>query len=150
MKEIAYAYGQLLKVSDELHVLYCMVERKGDIPTQLVGGSLYMSVSSAHQRTMGVLGERMNPYLRWAKSYFYRDTVEKGVEPWRIGWLISLYERYAELLMPLAGENAEISFSDTEKAQLFLGFIAAFPRKNGNRTSNQNNINTENGGNENE
>ncbi len=30
MQEFPYLYGQLLKVSDEMHILYCRVERDGD------------------------------------------------------------------------------------------------------------------------
>ena len=36
MNKFPYQYGQLLKVSDELHSLYCNVVRNGDVPPQPV------------------------------------------------------------------------------------------------------------------
>ncbi len=40
MGSLPYLYGQVLKVSDELHALYCNVVRDGVLPNQLAGGVL--------------------------------------------------------------------------------------------------------------
>jgi len=41
MESMAYLVGQLLKISDELHTLYCSVVRDGNVPPQLVGSALF-------------------------------------------------------------------------------------------------------------
>ena len=46
MENLPYLYGQLLKTSDELHVLYCKAVRNGDVPPQLVGGSLFQAAAA--------------------------------------------------------------------------------------------------------
>lgn len=63
MEAFPYQYGQLLKVSDELHAMYCRVVRNGDLPPQLVGSSLFQAAAETPLRTMSVLAQRMNPYI---------------------------------------------------------------------------------------
>lgn len=136
MENLPYLYGQLLKVSDELHVLYCNVVRKGDLPTQLAGSSLYQAAAEAPVRTLHLLGQRVNPYITWAKTY----RTKKEEESWRAGWLLSMYEKIATKLY--AAWHPQARFNDEEKAQLFIGYLAAFPKKeqgdNNEESSNQN------------
>lgn len=127
MESLPYLYGQLLKVSDELHALYCNVIRDGALPTQLAGSGLYQSAADAPVRTLNLLGQRMNPYITWAKTYRTKRCSEKGTESWRAGWLLSLYEDIATKLA--AAWQPETRFNDAEKAQLFIGYLAAFPKK---------------------
>lgn len=127
MESLPYLYGQLLKVSDELHALYCNVIRDGTLPTQLAGSGLYQSAADAPVRTLNLLGQRMNPYITWAKTYRTKRCSEKGTESWRAGWLLSLYEDIATKLA--AAWQPETRFNDAEKAQLFIGYLAAFPKK---------------------
>lgn len=127
MESLPYLYGQLLKVSDELHALYCKAVRDSDLPTQLVGGSLYQAAAEAPIRTLNLLGQRMNPYILWAKTYRTKNVSEKGKESWKAGWLISLYENIAAELF--AAWSTQTRFNDEEKALLFLGYLASFPRK---------------------
>ena len=127
MESLPYLYGQLLKVSDELHALYCKVVRGSELPTQLAGGSLYQAAAEAPIRTLNLLGQRMNPYILWAKTYRTKNVSEKGKESWRAGWLISLYENIATELFT-AWSNLT-RFNDEEKALLFLGYLANFSKK---------------------
>ena len=127
MKNFPYLYGQLLRVSDELHALYCNAVRGGNLPTNLAGGSLYQSATEAPIRTLNLLGQRMNPYIIWAKSYRTKGIETENIESWRAGWLLSLYEKIATQLFEVW--SAETRFSDVEKAQLFIGYLAAFPKK---------------------
>ena len=127
MENLPYLYGQMLKVSDELHALYCKVVRDNELPTQLAGGSLYQAAAEAPIRTLNLLGQRMNPYILWAKTYRTKVISEKGKESWRAGWLISLYENTAADLH--AAWNAQTRFNDEEKAMLFIGYLASFPKK---------------------
>lgn len=127
MDSFPYLYGQLLKASDELHALYCNAVRGGDLPTQLAGGSLFQSATEAPIRTLNLLSQRMNPYITWAKSYRTKNNNETGRESWRAGWLLSLYEKIATQL--LAVWTTETRFNDEEKALLFIGYLAAFPKR---------------------
>lgn len=127
MEKLPYLYGQLLKVSDELHALYCNVVRNGALPTQLAGSSLYQAATEAPVRTLHLLGQRVNPYIAWAKTYRTKEISEKEKESWRAGWLLSMYEKIATKLY--AAWRSEARFNDEEKAQLFIGYLAAFPKK---------------------
>ena len=127
MESLPYLYGQLLKVSDELHALYCKVVRDGALPTQLAGGSLYQAAAEAPIRTLNLLGQRMNPYILWAKTYRTKKANEKGKESWKAGWLISLYENIATELF--TAWSTQTRFNDEEKALLFIGYLASFPKK---------------------
>ena len=128
MQEFPYLYGQLLKVSDELHAMYTRAVRKtNELPSQLAGSSLYIAAAEAPYRTLAQLGQRMNPYITWAKSYRAKGIQEHEIESWRAGWLLSLYEKIAVQLY--AAWNPKIRFTEMEKAQLFIGFLAAFPKK---------------------
>lgn len=126
MKNLPYLFGQLLKVSDELHALYCAAVRGGEVPAQLAGSSVYQSAAEAPVRTLSLLGTRMNPYITWAKSYRLKGVSEKGKESWRAGWYLSLYEGIASKLYEVW--RPEKRFSDAEKAQLFIGYLAEFPK----------------------
>lgn len=127
MEDFPYLYGQLLKISDELHALYCRVVRNGDLPPQLAGSSIYPSAVETPIRTLNVLAQRMNPYITWAKTYQYKNVTAEGSESWKAKWLISLYEKNMTKLYTVW--NPETRFNDAEKAQLFIGFLAAFPKR---------------------
>lgn len=127
MKSLPYLYGQLLKVSDELHALYCKVMRKGDLPTQLAGGGLYQAAAEAPIRTLNLLGQRMNPYISWAKVYRKKNISGKEEEIRKAGELILLYENIATELF--SAWSTQTRFNDEEKALLFLGYLANFPKR---------------------
>lgn len=127
MEDYPYLYGQLLKVFDELHGLYCSVERNGDLPPQLAGGSLFQVALDAPVRTLNLLSQRMSPYIMWAKSYRTKGIMKEKEESWRAGWLLFLSEKIAVKLH--AVWKQEIRLTDAEKAQLFIGYLAAFPKK---------------------
>ena len=127
MENLPYLYGQLFKACDELHALYCKVVRNGDIPPQLAGGSLFQSADEMPVRTLNVLQQRIMPYYLWAKSYRLKDIQEPGKESWRAAWLYHLCER---IMTKLENNwNTQTRFNDEEKAQLFIGYLAAFSKK---------------------
>ncbi|GHT02134.1 hypothetical protein FACS1894108_16150 [Planctomycetales bacterium] len=125
MESLPYLIGQMLKVSDELHALYCKIVRNDDVPPQLVGNSLLVSALETPAQALAQLAPRLNPYISWAKQYRTKKIEETGKESWRAGWYLSLYEQRA------ANINLEkiARFNDLEKAQLFVGYLAAFPQK---------------------
>ncbi len=139
MEAFPYQYGQLLKVSDELHAMYCRVVRNGDLPPQLVGSSLFQAAAETPLRTMSVLAQRMNPYIAWAKTYHTSGNPPKGSETWRAKWCLQMYEEIAGKLKEVW--TADVRFNDEEKAQLFIGYLAALPKREQNRGKDADNSN---------
>lgn len=127
MESLPYLYGQLLKAADELHALYCKVVRNGEVPPQLVGSTLFQSAAEAPIRNLNILSQRIMPYYSWAKSYRLKGSMEVGKESWRAGWLYRICEQTMDKLQNSWAPRTR--FSDEEKAQLFIGYLAAFPKK---------------------
>ena len=132
MNEYPYLLGQLLKVSDSLHELYCINVRDGQIPSQLVGGSMYSSAAEFPRQCIGQLGQRMMPYLNWARThkdarFSPREKNGEIAEGPSAGYYLYLYNQIADRLKDAL--TAQIRFSDAEKAQLFIGYLASFPKK---------------------
>ena len=76
---------------------------------------------------MQMLSQRFIPYYSWAKSYQLKNIREPGKESWRAGWLYGICEKIMGKLQETW--TAQTRFSDEEKAQLFIGYLAAFPKK---------------------
>jgi hypothetical protein len=150
MESTAYLVGQLLKISDELHTLYCNAVRNEGVPPQLAGIALFVTACDMPIQAIAQLSLRMNPYITWAKQYRFKDIKDKNKESWKAGWYLSLYEDVVNKLNLLI--TNPIRFGDIEKAQLFIGYLASFPKREhltaGIANDNQNNNVT--GGSENE
>lgn len=127
MENMAYLVGQLLHISDEIHALYCKVVRNGDIPLQLAGSSMFVTAGETPNLAISQLSVRISPYIMWAKQYRYKNIKETGKESWRAGWYLSLFETTANKLNQAISDITR--FSDYEKAQLFIGYMASFPKK---------------------
>lgn len=131
MNDFPYWFGQLLKVSDSLHELYCVIVREGQIPPQLVGGSMYAAASEFPLRTLAQLGQRMMPYLSWARTHQNvrlpreKNDSESKEGP-SAGYYLYLYKQIADKLYAVMTEQTR--FTDAEKAQLFIGYMASFPK----------------------
>ena len=123
MEATPYLMGQLLKASDELHALYCKVVRNNQIPPQLVGSALFVAASETPGRTLSQLSVRMAPYLSWAKQYRTKNEDSSGLA----GWYLRIFEQIAN---KLATEySVPMRWSDAQKAQLFIGYLASFPKQ---------------------
>ena len=127
MEEMAYLLGQLLHVSDELHTLYCKVKRKGDIPPQLAGNALFTIAVEMPFQALAQLSTRLNPYISWAKQYQYQNIEKQGQESWRARWFLWLFERLSNKVHLQIDKS--VRFSNYEKAQLFIGYMASLPTK---------------------
>lgn len=132
MNEYPYLLGQILKVSDSLHELYCDKVRDGQIPTQLVGSSLYVAASEMPAQTLAQLANRMIPYITWAKANRDKKLEKRHDEEIEYfgpsaGYLLYVYEQIADALIPVLKDKQR--FNDYEKAQMFIGYLAAFPKK---------------------
>jgi hypothetical protein len=132
MQNIPYLIGQFLKVSDELHALYCKVVRKGDVPPQLVGNSLMVAALETPVQALAQLAPRLKPYYAWAQQYSRKnDAAEKDEE---IKWAIRNLRKYLRVYEEIASKLPEAleqnrRFNDAEKAQLFIGYLAVLPKK---------------------
>lgn len=127
MKELSYLLGQLLHVSDELHILYCKVKRDGDVPPQLAGSALFVAAGEVPYQALSQLSVRTNPYISWAKQYRHKNIDKKGEESWRARWLLNLFEQLSDQILPQMDKT--IRFGDFEKSQLFIGYMASLPKK---------------------
>lgn len=132
MNEYPYLFGQLLKAADGLHELYCMTERSGQLPPQLVGSSMYLAAMEFPSKTLAQLAQRLSPYLGWARTHMNksfsitRENAETVNSP-RAGYYLSIFNEIAGKLA--SGLPEQTRFNDTEKAQLFIGYLASFPKK---------------------
>ena len=135
MKEYPYLLGQMLKVSDSLHELYCHEVRGGEIPPQLIGSGLYVSASETPMQALSQLGKRMNPYIAWAKTNKDKRIVvkrkdkegeEKIYQGPTAGYLLYIYSQIADSLQAVLTEQKR--FNDQERALLFIGYLASFAK----------------------
>jgi hypothetical protein len=125
MQDTAYLIGQVLKISDALHALYCEVKRNGDVPPQLAGNSVLVTASETPVQALALLCTRMNPYISWAKQYRTQKQEKSGLAAWFL-------RQYEPLMLQLHQNlTTNIRFSDQDKAQLFIGYLAELP-KSGN------------------
>jgi hypothetical protein len=147
MENTGFLLGQLLKISDGLHVLYCKIKREGDIPPQLVGNSFFVSASERPHVALAQLSKRMMPYITWAKYYSERSgkdnadenkaangkaangkaaKTEKGNNGGLARWFMKKYEDSATKLKAVFTEAVKLN--DFEKAQMFIGYLAKLPK----------------------
>jgi len=126
MQEFSYLFGQMLQVSDALHEMYCRVVRDNDVPNTLAGSGMYIMGGEQPYKALGILGDRMSPYITWAKSYASKEIETKGKESWRVRWYLSLYRNIATQLQEVW--NGQTRFNEEEKAQYFIGYLAKFPK----------------------
>lgn len=136
MEGLAYLLGQLLHVSDELHLLYCKVKRNGDIPPQLVGSALFATAGELPFQAIAQMGIRINPYREWANQYWFNklnkdrthnDANEDEEKQRRQAKrLLNLYKKLSDQIIPKMDKS--IRFGDFEKAQLFIGYMASLPQ----------------------
>lgn len=142
MHSAGYLMGQLLKLSDELHAMYCRFKRKGEIPPQLVGNSVFITASETPVKALALLGQRLPPYLAWA-GQFSRQEQEKK-------WEKEKCQKYLQLYGDVAGQLEKVLervaiFDEFERAQVFLGYLAALPGQEKSSGNEQENIKEEQG-----
>ncbi len=115
MESRDYLLGQFLQLADLLHKLYCVHERKGSIPPQLIGNAAISMALQSPKRAISVLGNRMPIYVAWADRYKGEDA---GLAKWcrkELGRLTAL----------LHEEKLDSRVSANGKAELLLGYLAS-------------------------
>ncbi len=128
MKESAFLLGRSLRITDEIHRLYCEVVRKKDLPPELCGSSLLVSMMESPVTTLSQLAMRSAPYIKWA-----RGGSEKGDKSGLVWYWLKQWEVIADQLHTLTWPKRLIP---EERAQIFLGYLASFP-KSGKTDDNQ-------------
>ena len=127
MLNVPYQLGRFLRVADELHRLYCQVERKRQYPPELCGSSMLCAMAESPARTMDQLLQRASPYIKWAKSP--RPKFDDETQEEMNGLVIYLLRKLEQIVEALgAASEWPAWLSPTERAELFLGFLAAFPK----------------------
>lgn len=139
MDEFPYLLGQLLKVSDDLHKKYCEIVRSNSYPPQFAGSSLYRAATESPIRTLNLLGQRMIPYIAWAKTYNPQKS-EEGNKVKLVKYYLNRYREISDQLYRVW--TVDYRLNDIEKAQLFIGYLASYPSK-GNTGASMNIPNTE-------
>lgn len=115
MNEAPYLIGILLKVSDDLHALYCKEVRKEKLPPQLLGNALMVSALESPTQALAQLALRIAPYLGWAKTNSSKS----------VGLSRYFLKAYGEYAGKLKDQILPSRLGDAERAQLLLGYLAA-------------------------
>lgn len=113
MNQSSFLLGRLLKVADELHVLYSKEVRKS-VPPQLIGNALLNAALNSPPQAISQLGLRINPYLAWAKT---NNTDSAGLSRYFL-------KKFQEIATQLSKQDYSKRLDEFEKAQLFLGYLA--------------------------
>ena len=120
MKESSFLLGRCLRITDEIHRLYCEVVRKSELPPELCGSSLLVSMMESPVTTLSQLAMRSAPYIKWARGG--GDKKDKNGLVWH--WL-KQWEQTADQLHTLTWPKR---LTPEERAQVFLGYLASFPK----------------------
>ena len=147
MKESAFLLGRFLRIADEIHRLYCEVVRKKELPPELCGSSMLVSMMESPGLTLDQLAMRSAPYVKWAGSYRYQqeekknENEKKNIRAVRFWW-----RHWSEITDQLCAMQWPKRLRPEERAQVFLGFLASFPKKEKLNNSNDDTERTSNQG----
>lgn len=119
MESRDYLLGQFLQLADLLHRLYCVHERKGSIPPQLIGNAAIPMALQSPRRAIQVLGNRIPVYVAWADRY---QGDEAGLAKWS-------RKELGRLSAILKDEKLDSRVSANGKAELLLGYLANTKQK---------------------
>ncbi len=123
-----YQVGQVLALADTIHKDYCVVVRKGSMPSSLIGTGLMRRALDNPAGALADLGERMIEYLRWAKTAEVpRDAAENDQRRIAVLEARKRLRQYQPLAAKLGIAVLPTECTDIMKAQLLLGFLASPP-----------------------
>ena len=115
MKGPPFLVGRLLSLADQLHVEYCLDERKGQIPTQLFGSALMSTALEQPEKALALLCQRIPPYKNWATRLQTGERV--GLTKFLLGEMGRLCNQLKECGVPKTADDAD-------KAEMLLGYLA--------------------------
>jgi hypothetical protein len=135
MKDTPYLIGSLLALADRLHYEYCKNVRTSEedrqkkivnTPPQLLGNAMLTIATQAPQRVVGLLGERMKPYLGWAETAYGDDC--------RYARSLLFHFRDVSEKIIQAGYIPQ-RLNDLQKSSLYLGYLANIRAKKAEPTN---------------
>jgi len=118
MEDTAFQLGRLLSMADTVHREYCMHERKGGIPPQLIGNALMPAAADNPEDAIDRLRERMNIYQAWATKI---SGEKSRLAKWAVGQMGEICHAIKRPLPTKTGQ--------TFRAELFLGYMARSPKE---------------------
>ena len=134
MENPAYRVGQILSLADTLHRDYCVVVRKGQMPTSLIGTSLMRRALDSPAAAIADLGERLMEYVRWAKTVQLPpnnggadDDKDHKSRRIAVHEARKTLRRYQSVAARLGATDLPNECDDLMKAQILLGFLATPP-----------------------
>ena len=114
MNNAPYLVGNLLKVSDDLHAIYCKEVRSNKLPPQLLGNALMVAALESPEQALGQLALRIVPYLGWAKT---NNTESAGLSR-------HFLKGFGEIEAKLKAHTLPQRLNNADRAQLLLGYLA--------------------------
>ena len=115
MKSPPYLVGRLLSLADQLHIQYCHLVRKSQVPPQLVGNALMTSAMETPEKALALFWQRIKPYHAWAQ------TVQGGDEVRLAKYCLGEMGRVCS---SLSDTDLPSRCSDTDKVAMLLGYLA--------------------------
>ena len=115
MKSPPYLVGRLLSLADQLHIQYCHLVRKSQVPPQLVGNALMTSAMETPEKALALFWQRIKPYHAWAQ------TVQGGDEVRLAKYCLGEMGR---VCASLSDTDLPSRCSDTDKVAMLLGYLA--------------------------
>lgn len=133
-----FLIGRVLALADQLHIQYCKHVRDGSTPSQLIGNALMSVALEQPVQALALLCQRILPYQAWAQTW-NAEGEDAGLPRYFLKELgvisYSLVSAKPETPARFAavGEalpaNLPSSSSDSQKAELLLGYLARGPSK---------------------
>ena len=114
MNNASYLVGNLLKISDDLHALYCKEVRSSKLPPQLIGNALMVAALESPEQALAQLALRIVPYLGWAKT---NNTESAGLSR-------HFLKGFSEIEVKLKEQTLSQRLNNADRAQLLLGYLA--------------------------
>jgi len=115
MNNPPYLLGRMLKLSDELHALYCKEVRRNSLPPQLLGNALMVAALDSPTQAIAQLALRIAPYLGWART---NSTESAGLSRYFLKEFGVVEAKLRDIALP--GR-----LDDPARAQLLLGYISS-------------------------
>ena len=116
MKDTFFYVGRFLSLIDTLHLEYCKHVRGGSVPPQLLGNAHLSIALDNPVSAFDILSRRVGIYQAWTRKE-QDDRVK--LARWAVGQLGKVSSLLAEKTLPSTTSN-------TERAQILLGYLAKF------------------------
>ncbi|MGQ0642518.1 MAG: hypothetical protein ACT4P6_17375 [Gemmatimonadaceae bacterium] len=131
MEDAAFKLGQLLAGADILHRGYCEHQRKGDVPSAMLGNQMLAIAARNPTVALDLLLQRWRVYAGWADRY--RSKIEKPADSPSPGKWAAYNGVWAPVNMRPLADSLHARLPQTVqpifRAELLLGYIAGLSRR---------------------